>query len=47
MEFSAVWVVLYALPVVVIIAIIGFAYYQSSEVRQDGRDDQPEDSQGA
>ncbi len=41
MEFSGMWVVLFALPVVAIVVIIGFARYQASEVQQDERDDRP------
>ncbi|WP_274518772.1 hypothetical protein [Streptomonospora alba] len=33
------WVILFALPIIAIIAIVAFAAYHSSEVRKDGRDD--------
>ncbi|MFD0774661.1 hypothetical protein ACFQZ2_12050 [Streptomonospora algeriensis] len=36
---STTWVILFALPIIAIIAIVTFALYHSSEVRKDGRDD--------
>lgn len=37
---STTWVIaLFALPIVAIIVIVAFALYHSSEVQQDGRDD--------
>ncbi|WP_461001702.1 hypothetical protein [Streptomonospora sediminis] len=37
---STSWVIaLFALPIVAIIVIVAFALYHSSEVQQDGRDD--------
>ncbi|WP_017623545.1 hypothetical protein [Nocardiopsis chromatogenes] len=43
MDMNVVWGVLFGLPILAIIVIIGFARYQSSEVQQDGRDDRPEE----
>ncbi|WP_017540595.1 hypothetical protein [Nocardiopsis baichengensis] len=42
MDMTVVWVVLFGLPVLAIIVIVGFARYQASEVQEDGRDDRPE-----
>lgn len=41
---STTWVILFALPIIAIIAIIAFARYHSSDVQQDGRDDMPDDT---
>ncbi|MDA2807436.1 MULTISPECIES: hypothetical protein [Nocardiopsis] len=43
MDMNVVWGVLFGLPILAIIVIIGFARYQASEVQQDGRDDRPEE----
>lgn len=43
MDSTAVWVVLFGLPILAIVAIILLAMYQASGVQQDGRDDAPDD----
>ncbi|MFE1168099.1 hypothetical protein [Nocardiopsis sp. NPDC058789] len=42
-DSTAFWVLLFALPILAIVAIILLATYQASGVQQDGRDDAPDD----
>ncbi|MFC4564801.1 hypothetical protein ACFO4E_23325 [Nocardiopsis mangrovi] len=38
---STIWVIMFGVPIIAIVVIIGFARYQSSEVQSDERDDRP------
>lgn len=47
MDSTAVWAVLFGLPILAIVAIILLAMYQASGVQQDGRDDAAPDDDSA
>lgn len=42
MDSTMMWTVLFGLPILAIVTIIGFARYHASEVEEDGRDDKPD-----
>ncbi|MFC3997747.1 hypothetical protein ACFOVU_17570 [Nocardiopsis sediminis] len=41
MDSSTIWVIMFGVPIIAIVVIIGFALHHSSEVREDERDDRP------
>ncbi|CAM4218968.1 hypothetical protein GCM10009799_12060 [Nocardiopsis rhodophaea] len=41
LDSPVIWMIMFGLPIVAIITIVSFAYYHTTEVRDDGRDDEP------
>ncbi|MBB6171209.1 hypothetical protein HNR23_001269 [Nocardiopsis mwathae] len=41
LDSPVLWVIMFGLPIIVIVTIVSLAYYHTTEVQDDGRDDEP------